>query len=135
MKTITTILVSLLLLAGLASAQGLSGTFKGEAKMRAQGGEERSVPLTLELKAEGATLTGKVIQAGRPDAEPRPVDIQNGKIEGNKFTFVTVQTTQRGEMKNIWTGTLEGDEIKGTRAREGAQEGRGGATFTAKRAN
>jgi hypothetical protein len=133
MKTITTLLVLLLLAAGLVWAAGVDGAWKGEAKTKNQQGEERTVALTLELKAEGSTLTGKVIQASQ-QGEPRPVDIQNGKIDGNKFSFMTVQTSQRGEMKNLWSGTVEGNEMKGTRAREGAPEGRGGAVFTAKRA-
>jgi hypothetical protein len=114
----------------LAAAAGIDGKWISEFKMPAgkKGGEARGVQVTLNLKADGSRLTGSVTQAmGRRD---RTLEIQDGKMEGSRFSFVTVQKTRKGENKLLWQGTLEGDELKGTRTREG---GRRGIPFTARR--
>jgi hypothetical protein len=114
----------------LAAAAGIDGKWISEFKMPAgkKGGEARSVQVTLNLKADGSRLTGSVTQAmGRRD---RTLEIQDGKMEGSRFSFVTVQKTRKGENKLLWQGTVEGDELKGTRTREG---GRRGMPFTARR--
>jgi hypothetical protein len=114
----------------LAAAAGIDGKWISEFKMPAgkKGGEARGVQVTLNLKADGSRLTGSVTQAmGRRD---RTLEIQDGKMEGSRFSFVTVQKTRKGENKLLWQGTVEGDELKGTRTREG---GRRGMPFTARR--
>ena len=67
-----------------------------------------------------------------PRAQGRgSVAIQDGKIEGNQFSFTTVQTSKKkGDQKVEWKGTVEGDQLKGTRS--SGKRGRG-APFTAKR--
>ena len=57
--------------------------------------------------------------------------IQDGKIEGNQFSFTTVQISKKkGEQKETWQGTVDGDTLQGTRSRAG---GKRGQPFTAKR--
>jgi len=56
------------------------------------------------------------------DMDPRDVEIKDGKIEGNKFSFTTTISTPNGEFKTVYNGTIEGDAIRGTAAREGGQE-------------
>lgn len=126
--------------AALVFAAGVDGKYVSEQKFTPpNGGEERTITTTFVLKAEGDKLTGTVTTAGmsRGGNEPRPIDIVDGKIEGNKLTFFTVTTTQRGEMKWKYEATLDGDTLAGKRTREGG-EGRGGGRmgtgeFTAKR--
>ncbi len=48
-------------------------------------------------------------------------EIQDGKIEGNKFAFSTVFSTPNGEYKTAYEGTVEGDILKGSAGREGGQ--------------
>jgi hypothetical protein len=55
------------------------------------------------------------------DQEPRTIEIKDGKIDGNKFTFNTVMNTPNGEFKMVYEGTVEGDTLKGTSTREGGQ--------------
>ncbi len=59
-------------------AADLTGTWTGEAK----GPDGSSFPLTFTFKQDGATLTGTV-QLPQND----PIQISNGKVDGNKFTF------------------------------------------------
>ncbi|MCX6638121.1 MAG: hypothetical protein NT090_23945 [Acidobacteria bacterium] len=47
--------------------------------------------------------------------------IKDGKIDGAKFTFTTVMSTPNGDFKMVYSGTLEGDTLKGTTEREGGQ--------------
>ena len=82
---------------------------------------------TLMVKAEGANLTGTFEAPGRGGAAGMPVAITDGKVDGNKFTFVV--PGGRGPTK--FEGTVDGDQIKGTRT----PEGRDGTPFTGKRAN
>ena len=129
MRTALTILALCALCAAGAWAGPIDGKYTAEVKMPAgQGKEARTATITLDLKASGGALTGAVtVSAGR---RARPSEIQDGKIEGNKFRFVTIQSGRKGEVKWLWEGTLEGDELKVTRTREG---GRRGMSFTAKR--
>ncbi len=116
----------------VAAAAGIDGKWVTTIKMQAgkkQGGEAREVQFTLDLKSEGDKLTGSV--SGGAGRRPVTQEIQSGKIEGNKFSFVTVQKSKDGqERKFVWEGTMQGDELRGTRGPEG---GRRGGEFTAKR--
>jgi hypothetical protein len=118
----------------LLTAAGIDGKWTAEIK---PGGKkagakkpakDRTQRVTLSLKSESNQLSGTVT-GGRKRAQT--VRIQNGKIDGNRFSFLTVQTNRKGdEQKLEWRGTLEGDTLQGTRGREGARRG---AQFTARR--
>lgn len=120
----------MLIFAGLAAAAGIDGKWVAEMKMQAgkKGGEAQTVQMTLDLKAEGGKLTGTVSTPAR--RRGGSLAIQDGKIEGNQFSFTTVQTTKKGDQKVEWKGTVEGDQLKGTRS--SGKRGRG-APFTANR--
>lgn len=127
-------LILFLLAACLASAAALDGTWTSEMKMKAgkkAGGQERTVSLTFNLKSDGdGQITGSVISGGRKRSQT--AQIQSGKLDGNNFSFVTVQTTKKGEQKLEWRGTLDNDTLQGTRAPQGGK-GKRSQTFTAKR--
>lgn len=117
----------------IASAAAIDGKWVAKFEMKApkkQGGETRTVEITLDLKSDGTTLTGTV--TGGPGRRAPTLTIENGKIEGNKFSFTTVQKGRKAETKFLWEGTLSGDELKGTRTAEGRRRG---VEFTAKRAS
>ena len=121
-------LILFLLAACLASAAAIDGAWTSEMKMKGgKKGGDRTVTITLNLKSQGDQLTGTVVSGGK---RSRSAQIQDGKIEGNRFSFTTVQTTKKGEQKQEWRGTIEGDTLQGTRSRAG---GKRGQPFTAKR--
>ena len=92
------------------------------------GGQDRTVRVTFNLKADGNKLTGTVTSgAGKRN---RSAEIVDGKIDGNQFSFTTVQNSKKGEQRQERRGTLEGDTLQGTRSRAG---GKRGQPFTAKR--
>ena len=115
-----------------AFAAGIDGKWVATMKVPApkkQGGGPVEVQFTLHLKSDGDKLTGTV--AGGMGRRAPVMTVENGRIQGDRFSFTTVRRTGRGvERKWIWEGTLQGDELRGTRSVEG---GRRGVDFAAKR--
>jgi hypothetical protein len=103
-------------------AAGIDGKWIVETQGR--NGPQQS---TLMLKATGSELTGTYEAPARGGAASAPVAITDGKVDGNKFSFTA--SAGRGPAK--FEGTVDGDQIKGTRT----PEGRDGQPFSAKRAN
>lgn len=63
--------------------------------------------MTFDFKAEGNALTGTM--SGFRGNE---VKIENGTVDGDKVSFTTSHSTQRGDFKTKWEGTIEGDQLK-----------------------
>ena len=62
---------------------------------------------TFVFKVEGATFTGTVTSGSMP-----ALPISDGKIDGDRISFVVVQKVDDRELKMIYTGTVTGDEMK-----------------------
>jgi hypothetical protein len=61
----------------------------------------------MTLIQDGSKLTGAV--SGRQsDAK-----ISGGKVDGNKVSFGSVRESQRGKFEAKYTGTVDGDQLKG----------------------
>ena len=117
--------------ATLAFGAAIDGSWNAELKMRGSkktGAQDRIVEIRMNLKADGEKPTGTVTSG----AKKRSVTakIVDGKIDGNQFSFTTVQTTKKGQQSFEWRGTVSGDTLQGTRSRVGAKRGQ---DFTAKR--
>ncbi len=93
---------------GLMAADA-TGKWSGSLTRTSSDGQEQSGPALLELKQEGATITGT---AG-PNAEERH-NIQNGKAEDGNITF----EVPTNEVVMKFTLKQEGDSIKGSITRE-----------------
>jgi|SRR5579871_2397725 len=102
-------LASLTLWVGLAA--DIDGKWSGQVEGR--GGPQTQ---TLSLKASGNTLTGNV-EGGRGG----PVEITDGKIEGNNVSFKVVREFRGNQITQEYKGTLSGNELKMT-----VSGGRGG---------
>ena len=130
--------VLLLLAAGAMWAAGFEGRWTAEVQARGgkKGGPATTQTVTLNLKSEGNQLTGTVSMPGKKRGSS--LNIQDGKIDGERFSFTTVQRTKKGETKMTWSGSLSGDQLTGRYSREGgAGKGKGkrrGTAFNAKRA-
>ena len=111
--------VSLLLLAGVVFAGPIDGKWVAERKME-RDGQSFTILQTFELKEEGGKVTGKFsMKFG--DMEPPASEIKDGKVDGNKFSFSTTISTPNGDMKTMYSGTVEGSMMKGNAEREGGQ--------------
>jgi hypothetical protein len=64
---------------------------------------------TYQLKADGSKLTGKAT------SQHGESEIQEGKVEGDKVSFVENLTYQGMTIRIEYTGKISGDEIKFTR--------------------
>jgi hypothetical protein len=125
MRKAVACIAAILCLTPLASAAGIEG--KWSAEFQAGGKKaaaKKATAATLNLSTDGKQLTGSV------GAGKRALTIQEGKVDGSSFTFVTLRKGKKGEACLLWSGTLEGDTIRGSRSREGAKRR---ATFVAKR--
>lgn len=107
---------------------GADGRWNAEFKItsKKKGTEIRNV--SLDLRTSQGSLTGTV--SGSAGKKSRPLEIQNGKINGDRFSFTTVQKGKKGDMTFIWEGTVQGDQISGERKRD---IGKRGQSFVAKR--
>lgn len=111
----------LILAAAVAALAGpIDGKWVAERKME-RDGQTFTIVQTFELKSDGGKVTGTfAMKFG--EMEPPPDEIKDGKIDGNKFSFATVMQGPNGEMKMLYSGTVEGDVMKGMAQREGGQE-------------
>jgi hypothetical protein len=125
---VTTILF---VVAFVALAADVSGKWTYQQPGRG-GGDP--IPVTITLKADGASLTGSVPGMGRGGAPGEPSAIANGKVDGDKVSFEVKRTTQNGESITKYEGAVSGDEMKLKVTRPGRGGGDPTTTeFTAKR--
>jgi hypothetical protein len=106
MKRLITALAAIslaLLWTGAACAADVTGKWTGQ--MAGPGGSG-GFDLSFTFKQDGAKLTGTV-QGPQGD----PVEIADGKVDGDKISFV-VKIDANGGMKITHDGTISGDEIK-----------------------
>jgi hypothetical protein len=124
--------VLFLLATAAALAATVDGKWSGEMKLPAgkKGGEGAAVALTVEFKQDGGKLTGTLKQGAGQRVQPQ--EIQNGKVEGDKISFETVQKTKKGDQTVTWEGSIQGDELKLKRSGRGR---RNVAEVTLKKAN
>ncbi len=97
-----------LLILACSSAIALAADFNGKwsAEFDTQIGVQK---YTYEFHVDGTTLTGKAISEHGENA------IQEGKIEGDNISFVEMFNFQGNDLRIVYTGKINGDEIKFTR--------------------
>lgn len=117
-------ILAVMILTGLVCVYAADITGKWTAEFDSQVGLQKYV---FEFKADGATLTGMAIS--NIDGAEAKTPITEGKIDGDKITFVENLDYQGMELRIVYEGTVSGDEIQLARI-----EGAGGEKFVAKRA-
>ena len=104
---------TILLIASFAlMAADVSGKWTYEGPGR---GGNPGRPVTITLKADGATLTGAVPAGGRGgggDNPPPPIDITDGKVDGNNISFTVKREFNGNSMVIKYEGVVNGDELK-----------------------
>lgn len=90
-------------------------------------GRQGAMTSTLNLKADGNTLTGTVSGRGGE------TEISDGKIDGDNLSFTVVREFNDRKITMKYTGTVTGDGIKFKVEAEGSD--RPAREFVAKRAS
>jgi hypothetical protein len=118
--------VGVILLAGalaVMAADSITGKWTYEQVGRGGGGGGGGTPriITLDLKVAGTVVTGTILMpaggrggggGGAAPAAPTPIEIKNGKVTGDSFTFDVVRTTQNGESTTKYEGIADGATLK-----------------------
>ena len=120
----TAVLTAAALSAAPAVAQSLTGTW--ELTSETQRGAQN---MTLALTQDGAELTGSITLTmggrrgggGGGGRGPQTIDISDGMVEGNAFSFVMALSFGDNTITQSYSGTYEGDAMEGT-----IEGGRGG---------
>jgi len=127
-----TILAAAALLA-VCALSILAADISGKWVAQIPGRQGNTTEMTFTFKVEGGKLTGTV-GSQRGDQQ-----ISEGTVAGDTVSFVVVRQGNQGQIKELYKGTVSGNEIKFTRTREGGGGGGGGrggpAEFVAKRAS
>ncbi len=131
MRSHAAILTWCLLIAGGALAADIDGKWYSERKLE-RDGQSFVVKTTLDLKSAGGKLTGTVTTSFGEKEMP-PAEIRDGKLDGNKFSFITIASFGGNEYKTKYEGSVDGATLKGTALREGGQGGGQPRPFEAKR--
>ena len=115
----TCILLAFLASANLSALAGAPVDGKWVAKIQGRRGDQE---LVLNLKSDGDRLQGTVSTGRRG----RTLQIAAGKVSGDTASFTTTARNRRQQQptKTHWTTKVEGNELKGTRQREGGRRGR-----------
>src|SRR3954466_10353261 len=99
-----------------AFAADVSGKWTYEAPGR---GGNPGRPVTITLKQDGSKLTGSVPGFGRGGADVPPMEVMNGKVDGNNISFETKMEMGGQTRVSKYEGTVEGETIKFKITREG----------------
>ena len=127
-------LLFVVLIALVASISLMAADVSGKWTFEQQG-RNGSMTITLNLKADGATLTGTVSGGmGRGGNAPADTQISDGKVDGNNISFAVKREFNGNSFVTTYKGTVDGDTLK----LDVTRPGRGGGdpvtnTVTAKR--
>jgi hypothetical protein len=102
--------VSTLLLVMTVGAFAADLTGKWTYSMAGRDGTPREV--TITLKQDGTKLTGSVPGMGRGGQQAPAMEVMNGKVEGDKFSFETKMEFNGNTRITKYEGTSTGTELK-----------------------
>lgn len=97
-------LMSAVLMA-LVAISALAADIDGKWKSSFTGPNGNTIENTITLKADGAKLTGSM------ENQRGKTDISEGKVDGNKVSWVVVRNFNGNEVKMQYSGELKGDEL------------------------
>ena len=103
--------VGLVLLALACVAMAADATGKWTMEQAGRNGGPPRVS-TIELKVDGAKLTGSITAPGR-GGDPTVSQISNGKVDGDKISFEVVRNFGGDSMTIKYEFTVKTDEMAG----------------------
>jgi hypothetical protein len=110
-----------------APAAGIDGHWNAEIVRGKKASAQPAAVFSLDLKSSNGKVTGMVALAGKK--RPQIQSVENGRLVGDRLTFTTSQKG-KNPVSFSWDVTLQGDQLSGSRTRDGAKRSQ---AFTAKR--
>jgi hypothetical protein len=117
------LLVTTILLAATLCLMAADASGKWAFEQEGRGGP---VQVTVNLKVDGAALTGTLTRPGR-DGNAMETPISDGKVDGNNISFSVKREFNGNSFVTTYKGILDGDSMK----IEITMPGRDGSTRTA----
>ena len=107
-KKLLFVFTILLVVAFVAMAADVTGKWVYEQAGRGGGNPTQ---VTLNLKANGSTLTGSLVRPGR-GGDPMESAISEGKIDGDNVSFKVTMQMGGNSMTTEYIGAVSGNELK-----------------------
>ena len=116
------LLVQMLVLMAVSSSVGLAepgveGKWRSDRQVGDADGKTYSHVTTLTLKETDGVLTGSVVATSdapwMQETTGKAVEVQNGKVAGDKISFRIVQEGKMGARTALYEATVTGDQMKG----------------------
>jgi hypothetical protein len=118
MKTLAATTLILCAASLTALAASIDGTWISEKQVGDADGKTYAHQSTFSLKNNDGVLTGTVVQTSAApwmrELTGRSLEISDGKVDGEKFSFKLKIENKQGERISVYEGTIEGDQLKGT---------------------
>ena len=119
-----------------ALADSIDGKWISEMQVGDVDGKTYTHKSTFTLKNDGGSLTGTVVQESdaswMKEMNGRTLEISDGKVQGDRFSFKVKLETKGGERTAVYEGTVGGDHLEGIIKYRGIGMTR---SFEARRAN
>jgi hypothetical protein len=100
-----------------AFAASIDGKWISEREVGAADKKAYTHTTTLTLKSENGLLTGTVVSVSAApwmtETSGRSIEVRDGKIDGDKFSFKVTTENKQGERTAVYEGTVGGDHLKG----------------------
>jgi hypothetical protein len=100
-----------------AIAAGIDGKWISDMEVGDADGKTYNLRSTIVLKSDGSTLTGTITQTSEApwarSLDGKTLEISDGKIDGEKFSFKLKVETKTGERTALYEGSIRGDELDG----------------------
>jgi hypothetical protein len=118
MKTLAATTLILCAASLTALTTSIDGTWISEKQVGDADGKTYAHHSTFTLKNNDGVLTGTVVQTSEApwmrELTGRSLEISDGKVDGEKFSFKLKIENKQGERISVYEGTIEGDQLKGT---------------------
>jgi hypothetical protein len=129
----------LLFLAPPLQAQDVTGDWVLTYTAAGRGGEAMERSMEFTFTQEGSTVTGTTVFArmgqrpggggGRNVPDPQPIEIKDGKLEGDQLTFVVSRSMGQQAITMTFVATVSGNTMEGTLTTTGGRRGGGEVPF------
>ena len=99
-------------------ASDINGKCISEMEVGDADGKTYTHTTRITLKNDNGSLTGTIVQTSAApwmsEMSGRSIDIIDGKVEGDKFSFKVKLETTTGDRTAVYEGTVEGNHLRGT---------------------